>query len=318
MTMKKIKRLMARFDQMAHHPMQTLEYSRLWLLWDYSWAFLWHRCSISDYFLYQFYHLNGRGRREFVTLYQLRDIHRLNPPSIFADFEEKDRFLAHFDAFAHRDWVGRVVRNSREEFERFAEKNPTCVIKPRTECGGEGVVLATLTPENIKETYDHMVKNDLIAEGLLTQCAEMARLHPQSVNTVRITTIKGLIVSASVRIGTGGSFMDNGGRGGIFVDADIETGIINTYGANGTAHRFLTHPTTGVILPGFQIPQWDKVQKTIADAIQVIPNTVIVGWDVAITDDGPALIEGNGYPGVYILQGAGPTGLRRTWMAALK
>ena len=316
--MGNIKRLIARFDQMAHYPMKELGYSRLWLMWDFAMAFLRHRCSISNYFLYRFYHLNTRGRREFISLYQMRDIHRLNPPSIFADFEEKDRFLNRFDAFTHRDWVGRVVRDSREEFEAFAQKNPTCVIKPRAECGGHGIALCTLTPENIAQTYDRMVTEDLIAEGVLVQCDEMASLHPQSVNTVRITTIKGKIVSVALRMGAEGSFVDNGGSGGIFAGVDPDTGIVITQGADLSEHRFLSHPTTGVVLTGFQIPQWDNVKQTIAEATKVIPNALVVGWDIAITDNGPALIEGNGYPGVQILQTAGPHGVRRAWMSALR
>ena len=42
-------------------------------------AFLVHRCTIADYFLYHFYERNRRGRAEFVTLYDMRDIHRKNP-----------------------------------------------------------------------------------------------------------------------------------------------------------------------------------------------------------------------------------------------
>ena len=54
----------------------------------------------------------------------MRDIHRKNPQTAFADFEEKDRFLDRFQAYVHRDWIGRVCRNSREEFDAFADRHP--------------------------------------------------------------------------------------------------------------------------------------------------------------------------------------------------
>ena len=86
--MGKIKRLLDRFDEMGRYPIQELGYSRTWLMFSYLGAFLVHRCTIADYFLYHFYERNRRGRAEFVTLYDMRDIHRKNPQTAFADFEE--------------------------------------------------------------------------------------------------------------------------------------------------------------------------------------------------------------------------------------
>lgn len=85
--MGKIKRLLDRFDEMGRYPIQELGYSRTWLMFSYLGAFLVHRCTIADYFLYHFYERNRRGRAEFVTLYDMRDIHRKNPQTAFADFE---------------------------------------------------------------------------------------------------------------------------------------------------------------------------------------------------------------------------------------
>ncbi len=129
-TMGKIKRLLDRFDEMGRYPIQELGYSRTWLMFSYLGAFLVHRCTIADYFLYHFYERNRRGRAEFVTLYDMRDIHRKNPQTAFADFEEKDRFLDRFQAYVHRDWIGRVCRNSREEFDAFVDRHPAASSSP--------------------------------------------------------------------------------------------------------------------------------------------------------------------------------------------
>lgn len=315
--MGKIRRLLARFDEMARYPIQELGYSRLWLMASYGWAFLVHRCTIADYFLYHFYERNRRGRRSFVTLYDMREIHRKNPATAFADFEEKDRFLQRFSAFVHRDWIGRVHRSSRAEFDSFAAAHPRCIIKPRTDSGGHGVELCTITDENRDMVWDRLVEQDMIAESLLIQCPEMAVLHPSSVNTVRMLTIRGKLVSAVLRMGVGGGFVDNGCSGGIFAGMDIETGLVTTKGADLLEHRFLTHPTTGVVIPGFQVPMWQEVRDMMAQAVDLVPGAVIVGWDVALTADGPVLIEGNAYPSVQIMQTAGMEGMKRLWNSAL-
>lgn len=316
--MGKLQRFTARFDEMGRYAMEELGFSRSRLMASYVWAFLNHRCTIADYFLYRFYLLNRKGRQQFVTLYDMRDIHRKNSQAIFHEFEEKDRFLQAFAPYIHRDWIGRVFRSSREEFDAFADAHPRCILKPRTESGGEGVELCTITPENREQVWQRLVQEDRIAESLLVQCDEMAVLHPGSVNTVRALTIKGKLVSAVLRMGVGGAFVDNGCSGGIFAGLDVDTGIVTTQGADLKDHRFLLHPTTGVTIPGFQVPQWEQVRATVEQAVTLAPEAVIIGWDVAITADGPVLIEGNAYPSVQIMQTAGLEGMKSLWFGALK
>lgn len=315
--MGKLKRFMERFDQLAQYPMEEYGYSKLWLMWDYAWAWLFHRCSFTDYFLFRFYHLNRRGRKEYICLWALRDYHRKNPGNSFHDFEEKDRFLDLFGDFVHRDWVGRVVRGSREEFRAFCQKHGRCILKRRTDFGGHGAELADLSPDTCDALYDRMVKEDLIAEELVVQCPEMAVLHPGSVNTVRVLTIRGRIIAATLRQGAGDSFMDNSTSGGIFAAMDVDSGIVTSMGVGLDTRRVLRNPTTGVVVPGFQVPMWEETKQMIARAVQVVPNALIVGWDVAYTADGPILIEGNAYPGVQILQG-GHRGLARDWKRAME
>ena len=246
----------------------------------------------------------------------MRDFHRKNTGSSFADFEEKDRFLDRFGEFVCRDWVGRKVRASREEFHEFCQRHDRCILKRRTDFGGHGAELCDLAGADINALYDRMVREDLIAEELVRQCSEMAALHPDSVNTVRVLTIRGKIVAATLRQGSGGSFMDNGTSGGIFAAMDPDSGVVVTPGVLLNTRRTLRNPTTGAVIPGFQVPMWEQTKQMIVRAAQVAPQTLIVGWDVAYTDKEPILIEGNAFPGVQILQG-GYRGLARDWKCAM-
>jgi D-alanine-D-alanine ligase-like ATP-grasp enzyme len=55
---------------------------------------------------------------------------------------------------------------------------------------------------------------------------------------------------------------------------------------------------------------WDEVKKFALDAHRAFTDRVVIGWDIAILDDGPILIEGNGNPDMDILQRFMRVGLR--------
>jgi hypothetical protein len=54
-----------------------------------------------------------------------------------------------------------------------------------------------------------------------------------------------------------------------------------------------THPTTGMTFEGFRLPLWPETSALVKEAaIKFLPSRAF-GWDVALTPDGPVLIEGN-------------------------
>lgn len=199
-------------------------------MFSYLGAFLVHRCTIADYFLYHFYERNRRGRAEFVTLYDMRDIHRKNPQTAFADFEEKDRFLDRFQAYVHRDWIGRVCRNSREEFDAFADRHPRCIIKPRTDSGGHGVELCTITPNNRDQVWERLTSQDMIAEELLEQCPGDGRPPPQLGEYSPALTIRGKALLRRPAHGGGRRLCGQRLLRRHFRRPDVDTGIVTTQG----------------------------------------------------------------------------------------
>jgi hypothetical protein len=62
------------------------------------------------------------------------------------------------------------------------------------------------------------------------------------------------------------------------------------------------HPVTGVEFVGRQVPCWDEVTALAEKAHRVASDRVLVGWDIAVTPDGPILLEGNSYPDVHYPQ----------------
>ena len=155
-------------------------------------------------------------------------------------------------------------------------------------------------------TYLHREKKMVVLEHPLLQHPDMARLHPESVNTMRIVTdnVNGNVTIAYivVKMGTGGSVCDNSGQGGILARVDESTGCIRTPATDDYFHVYDKHPDTGIPLVGYQLPMVQEAIALAKDAAQVFPRMGHVGWDMAITPDGPAIIEGNNFPGTDLCQ----------------
>lgn len=62
------------------------------------------------------------------------------------------------------------------------------------------------------------------------------------------------------------------------------------------------HPNTGAQIAGATLHRWDEVRAFAIAAHKVFGDRVIVGWDIAVTPDGPVLVEGNGAPDLDIMQ----------------
>ncbi|WP_223172508.1 sugar-transfer associated ATP-grasp domain-containing protein [Microbacterium sp. NIBRBAC000506063] len=130
----------------------------------------------------------------------------------------------------------------------------------------------------------------------------MAALYPDSVNTVRMITYRDpaekLHVIASVlRIGNG-AVIDNFASGGMFTMLD-DDGVALYPGVDKQSNIYREHPVTGTPIQGLHVPHYQKVVELVADAATRLPTIPYVGWDIAITQEGPALIEANHNSSVF-------------------
>jgi hypothetical protein len=102
-----------------------------------------------------------------------------------------------------------------------------------------------------------------------------------------------------------GASVDNIHAGGIAAAVDLATGRLGRASDLGlkTASRWLErHPETGAQILGRTLPHWPAALDLVRRAHDVIGDRVVVGWDVAILEDGPCLVEGNGKPDVDLMQ----------------
>ena len=87
------------------------------------------------------------------------------------------------------------------------------------------------------------------------------------------------------------SVNDNRATGGVGIGITDDGHLMK----NGMGHHFLVtkHPVTGFVFEGYQLPYWKEVKELVTNAHLLLPEITTIGWDVAITPDGPVLVEGN-------------------------
>jgi Sugar-transfer associated ATP-grasp len=65
---------------------------------------------------------------------------------------------------------------------------------------------------------------------------------------------------------------------------------------------FECHPDTGKKVDGLQLPDWAAAVNLCLRAHESLETCPAVGWDVAFTEQGPVLVEGNLPFGIELAQ----------------
>lgn len=139
----------------------------------------------------------------------------------------------------------------------------------------------------------------IVQEGL-TQHDELSRIYPQAINTYRIITecVNGeaQVLYCVVRMGSGGRQIDNASAGGIFVRIDLETGELYESAQAFDQSTCTAHPDTKFVFKGVKMETWACVKNFTIAAARKFREIRFLGWDIAVTKDGPCVIEFNNKP----------------------
>ncbi|WP_423148057.1 sugar-transfer associated ATP-grasp domain-containing protein [Rubrolithibacter danxiaensis] len=148
----------------------------------------------------------------------------------------------------------------------------------------------------------------IVQEKIADQHEEINKLYQHSINTIRIMTVNTgssvEVLGAVLRMGTDGRKIDNWSAGGIIVAIDFEKSELTKWGyyKPGYGTKVDAHPDTKVKFEQFKIPFIEEVVKEVKYLHSLLYGIHSIGWDVAITKDGPLFIEGNDNWGVTIFQ----------------
>ncbi|MDQ3246172.1 MAG: hypothetical protein M3Q52_04630 [Pseudomonadota bacterium] len=114
------------------------------------------------------------------------------------------------------------------------------------------------------------------------------------------------VIAAVFRMAVGANrTVDNFHAGGIAAAVDIATGQLSSASNIGADVRlgWLTHhPDTGAAIEGRTLPHWPQTRALAVAAHDAFSDRIVIGWDIAILDDGPCVVEGNVGPDLDIVQ----------------
>ena len=309
--MEKIKYLIKRIMQMDYKNMfkiakkisKKINKNYILIVLDMIRAGIKYQAGYYDYQEFEFYNLNRKQRKTYLTRGKNNQIiKKFNDKSKFYLIDNKENFYRGYKEFIKRDWILLNGKNF-DEFEQFLEKNKIAIVKPVDGEGGKGV--EKIEDINLNENrilYEKLVKNKQnIVEQCIMQHKELNELYSDSVNSLRMFTFykegKVYFLQAILKIGNGG-VVDNFSSGGMYAYVD-ENGYVYTEAIDREDNIFAEHPISKHKIVGFKVPMFKEAVELVKEAAKVVPEVRYVGWDVAISENGPMIIEGNCFPGVF-------------------
>lgn len=292
---------------------------------DVAWEFIARGFMTYEYIAYHFEEKSSKERKTFFSeMDKFIFMNICNTKEDKSKLRNKRLSYEIFKTWYKRDQVIVKSLDDLNIYSDFISKHSRFFIKPFAGGGGVNSGWFDSTKfSSAEESLKDILKNGsfVLEEGVF-QCDAMSKFNPDSINTLRIVTIKqGDKVSnwcSFIRTGRKGCPVDNGGRGGIIIGVDINTGEMNTNGVNEQGEIFETHPDSGVKFKGFKIPLWKESCEMAIEMMDAMPNMRCIGWDIALTDKGPVVIEANGQSALCGPQITQQKGLRKEYEEVLK
>lgn len=275
----------------------------LFILFDMTRCGLKYQAGYYDYQEFEFYNLNKEQRETYLTRGKNNEIiKKFNDKSKFYIFDNKEEMYKIYNKFLKRQWMV-LNENNYNDFLDFFKQNKVIIVKPIDGEGGKGIEkYEYINDEESKIVYSSLLfKKQLLVEQCIKQHPDMNKLYNKSVNTLRMFTFykdgQAYFLQAILKVGNGG-VVDNFSSGGMYTYVD-DKGTVYAEAIDQMDNKYYKHPISNETIVGFKVPMFKEAVSMVKEAAKVVPEMGYIGWDVAISEDGPVLVEGNCYPGVF-------------------
>ncbi|MGQ2982061.1 sugar-transfer associated ATP-grasp domain-containing protein [Flavobacterium sp.] len=292
-----------KFNKFFDHVKKEHKMDSISLMTDIISSSLKYKISLLEYFQFRFYELTKEQRKSYAgTGYMYEYQLAMNPKLYRECLDNKIDFYKKYSDFVRHMAFGidELRENSSLAPKLLANPSGKVVLKDSVgKCGMQVKVFKTEFFEG-KDLISFMDAEKFdFAEEFVVQHPDIMALSPSALNTVRVFTQLNdkdevEFLGARLRISVN-SEVDNMAAGNIAAPINIETGIIDAPGVYSdiTKDDAAVHPVTGVSIVGFQVPFWPEIIDMMKKSALHMPGNRSIGWDIAVTKDGPELIEGN-------------------------
>lgn len=262
-----------------------------------------------DYVIFHFYEMDDDMRATYMTrLKNKKLLNHANDPQYEHIFEDKCEFAEVFRDFTGRSSID-VSNASKEEILAYFREHDEIFGKiANSQCSYGAELMKKEQFQSEEDFYEYVKEKDLgILEEVVKNHHAIRDIYPHALNTTRMITLIGddgkpHLLYAAQKFGDGGRFVDVFGLHG---PVNMETGVVEFPFHSGDTIKgiyYWEHPYTKKPLIGFKLPYFKEAKEMILKAAGVVPQVGYVGWDVAITENGPLIIEGNPYGAYEFMQ----------------
>ncbi len=161
-----------------------------------------------------------------------------------------------------------------------------------------------------------------ILQEYIVQHPDLSTFHEHSVNSLRVVTFMNqdnnyTVDCALMKFGAGKSITDNDSVGGrVFAFMDMNNGSLGKGFTGSLSQRQIEfHPDSHFRIFQYIVPFWKESLELAIAAHKLIPYPSHLGWDIAISKEGPIIIEPNSFLAIPVYQKGGndmsSTGLGR-------
>lgn len=235
---------------------------------------------------------------------------------------EKHRLLQLLDGAGRRYFY--VPGHSEAELAAFLLEGGESryILKPDADAGSRGIAFLRTNSRGyeirsighdwrqveLNALYQELKGKNILVEEYIQQHEKLNEIFSKCVNTIFIHTVRlpdGHAEAAGffyMGCGCGDSPCVNGGCNlliGIHDDGTLYPFGFLQKGGLRNPIKVTQHPDSGVVFKGFQLPYWPQAVRLALDCAEKVPQLTYIKWDIAITPDGPVVIEGNGMPGGF-------------------
>ena len=315
----KVKFYLQAFKELKLNPVVCFKYARLNAQ---------KKITVQEYYKYEHLLRDSEFKESFLSYKEAEQYWKILNPNKYG-VVARDKYITHLVLENENIPMPRLYAYYNYEaggsfeyvFEQLSKNNVhECVIKPAADSAhGSGVFVCKAINYNesdcliektngekisLKQLLEDNRYCPLLFEEKINQTQQISAINSSSVNTVRFMTalypnrdVK--VIATFLKIGRKGSDVDNAGGGGnIDCGINIESGqCFNTIQFNSFKDivHITHHPDTGTLIDSIVIDNWSEVVEKVKNYQTKIPYLKTLGWDIALTNQGPVVIEINNW-----------------------